>query len=44
MFEHYVYSTNSYTAPFFWVLVTSLTMLVSWLVMKVPYMDRVFRI
>ena len=44
IFEHYVYSTNSYTAPFFWVLVASLTMLASWLVMKIPYMDKVFRI
>lgn len=44
IFEHYIYSISSYTAPLFWILVSLLSVLVSWLLMKVPYMEKVFRI
>lgn len=43
-FEQYIYSINSYTAPLYWILVAMLTVFVSWLIMKLPYMDKVFRI
>lgn len=43
-FEQYIYSISDYTAPLFWVIVTILTVIISWLIMKLPYMDRIFRI
>lgn len=43
-FEQYIYSISDYTAPFFWIIVAILTVIISWLIMKFPYMDRIFRI
>lgn len=44
LFQHYVYAYTSYTAPLYWIIVASVTILISWLLMKIPYMDKVFRI
>ena len=44
LFEQYVYSLSSYTAPLFWLLVSLLSVILAWIVMKVPYMDKIFRI
>lgn len=38
LFNLYVYSINSYTAPLFWVIVSVLSVLISILVLKIPYM------
>ena len=43
-FEQYIYSISDYTAPLFWIIVVILTVIISWLIMKLPYMDRIFRI
>ena len=43
-FEQYIYSISDYTAPLFWIIVAILTVIISWLIMKLPYMDRIFRI
>lgn len=43
-FEQYIYSISDYTAPLFWIIVAMLTVIISWLIMKLPYMDRIFRI
>ena len=44
LFEHYVYTFGSYTAPLFWVMVSLLSVVLAWMVMKIPYMDKVFKI
>lgn len=44
LFEHYVCSFNSYTAPLYWIFVSILSVIISLLIMKIPYMNKVFRI
>ena len=44
VYEQYIYSVCGYTAPLFWIFVSILTILFAWMVLKIPYMDKVFRI
>lgn len=44
LFHQYVYSQFPFSAPLYWVLVATITMTISWIVMKIPYMNKVFRI
>ncbi len=44
LFRQYIYNITPYSAPLFWVIVATTTILLSWLIMKIPYMDKVFRI
>lgn len=43
-FTHYLYSVNTYTAPLYWLLVSAMAIIISWLLLKLPYMDKIFRI
>ena len=44
LFRQYVYSQVPFAVPLYWVMVAAITMALSWVVMKIPYMDRIFKI